>query len=146
MSKLNQLLLCSLVVDREGRGEGRERSGWQNFRDAGCIFHVHIFYSFSWTGGSLALARESFCSVIFVMNFLSDIFQVLHVCPETKRNKIRFDNGRQFTLHTFYTFFSLGHVSGNSCLTSLSLFLCAFFSVSYYYFKISFHFMTSFTV
>ena len=40
----------------------------------GCIVPLHSFYSFSRRGGSLPLAREPFCSVIFVVNFLSDIF------------------------------------------------------------------------
>lgn len=47
---------CSLVEEREGKEEGRNDSGWKNFRDGGCMVHVHIFYGFSWTGGLLSFA------------------------------------------------------------------------------------------
>lgn len=49
------------------------------------VVNLHSFYCFSWTG-RFPLARQSFCSVIFVMNLLCDIFQVLHMRPTKTSN------------------------------------------------------------
>ena len=84
------LATCEVTTWRNARsnscGRGGERLDTERCMNDGCTVPLHSFYSFSWRGGSLPLAWEPFCSVIFVVNFLSDIFQVLHVGPE-KRNE-----------------------------------------------------------